>query len=39
MQWEELTEKNVVEVVEREMERWEKKLLMELRVKQVDKVV
>ena len=39
VQWEELTEKNVVKGVEREMERWEKKQLEELRVKQVNKVV
>ena len=32
-------EKNVAEGVEREMERWEKERLRELRVKQVDKVV
>ena len=30
VQWEELTEKNVVKGVEREMERWEKKRLEEL---------
>ena len=33
VQWEELREKNVVKGLEREMEKWEKKRLEELRVK------